>query len=261
MKRILLFAISLILLVSCVPQTNRHSEDTTSNRINREGCIAFMGVRLGLPNDSVKTVLQSNENFIIKDFPDIYTRSGHNTFEDWDEDVISTFFCSIIDTNNDSHGGWGKIRSYADSVTTIYYYIPVENKTDSLYERLRPLFEERYGNPDEEYETGFEVKKDGSDYKIVYNEDVETTLYDRGCYWDFANNQRIYLNDVVYRGYKYEGIFSDHLRVEIVYRDMNPVYKKEEAEKKKQQQENLTKKKAEEERVKNNTKRRKEQQL
>lgn len=250
MKRILLFAISLILLVSCAPQTNRHSEDTTSNRINRDRGIAFMGLRLGLPNDSVKTVLQSNESFVIKDFPDIYTRSGHDTFYGWDEHVVCTFFCSIIDTNNDSHGGWGKIRSYADSVTTIYYYIPVENETDSVYERLRPLFEERYGDPDKEYDS----------YK-VNDKDVETSLYDRGCYWDFANNQRIYLNDVVYRGYKYGGIFSNALRVEVVYRDMNPVYRQEEAQKKKNQQANQAKKKAEEERVKKNSKRREEQQL
>lgn len=249
MKRILLFVISLILLVSC-SQTNQHSEDTTPNRINRDGCIAFMGIRLGLPNDSVKTLLQSNENFIIKEFPDIYTRSGHNIFDDWDEHVVCTFFCSIIDRNNDSHGGWGKIRSYADSVTTIYYYIPVENETDSVYERLRPLFEERYGDPDKEYDS----------YK-VNDKDVETSLYDRGCYWDFANNQRIYLNDVVYRGYKYGGIFSNALRVEVVYRDMNPVYRKKEAQKKKKQQANQAKKKAEEERVKQNSKRREEQQL
>ena len=249
MKRCLLFVISLILLVSCA-QTNRHSEKAAPNRINRDGSIAFMGVRLGLPNDSVKTVLQSDENFIIKEFPDIYTRSGHNTFDGWDEDVVCTFFCSIIDTKNDSHGGWGKVKSDADSVTTIYYYIPVENQTDSVYERLKPLFEERYGAPDEEYDS----------YK-VNDKDVETTLYDRGCYWDFANNQRIYLNDVVYRGYKYGGIFSNALRVEVVYRNMNPVYRKEEAQKKKKQQANQAKKKAEEERVKKNLKRREEQQL
>lgn len=250
MKRSFIFVITLILLISCAPQANRHSEDTAPNRINRDGCIAFMGIRLGLPNDSVKTLLQSNENFIIKDFPDIYTRSGHNTFDGWDEDVVCTFFCSIIDSKNDSHGGWGKVKSDADSVTTIYYYIPVENETDSVYERLRPLFEERYGDPDKEYDS----------YK-VNDKDVETSLYDRGCYWDFANNQRIYLNDVVYRGYKYGGIFSNALRVEVVYRNMNPVYRKEEAQKKKKQQANQAKKKAEEERVKKNLKRREEQQL
>lgn len=260
MKRFFLFVLSVFLLISCT-KTNQHLEDTTSNRINRDGCIAFMGIRLGLSNDSVKTILQTDENFIIKDFPDLYTKSGHNIFDDWDEDVVCTFFSSIIDTKNESHGGWGKVKSDADSVTTIYYYIPVGSETDSLYERLRPLFEERYGNPDEEYETGFEVKKDGSEYKIVYNEDVETTLYDRGCYWDFANNQRIYLNDVVYRGNKYGGIFSDHLRVEIVYRDMTHVYRKEEAEKMKQLQEDQTKKKTEEDKIKKNSKRRKEQQL
>ena len=106
-----------------------------------------MGLRLGLPNDSVKTVLQSSENFIIKEFPDIYTRSGHNIFKDYDENEIGTFFCSIVDTNNDSHGGWGIAKSYADSVTTIYFYIPSSYDTDndSIYERLKPLFVERYG--------------------------------------------------------------------------------------------------------------------
>lgn len=257
MKSSLLFVL-LILLVSCT-QTNRHPENSVSNRLNRDGGIAFMGLRLGLPNDSVKTVFQSSENFIIKEFPDIYTRSGHNIFEDFDEDVVGTFFCSIVDTNNDSHGGWGKVKSYADSVTTIYFYIPSSYDTDndSIYERLKPLFVERYGNPDEEYETGFEVKEN----KIVYNEDVETTLYDRGCYWDFANNQRIYLNNVVYLGSKYGGIFSDAIRVEIVYRDMKAVNRIEDAKKKQQQQEKQEKMKAEEGKKQNNAKQKERQQI
>jgi hypothetical protein len=222
-----------------------------------------MGLRLGLPNDSVNNVLQSSGNFIIKEFPDIYTRSGHNIFEDYDENEIGTFFCSIVDTNNDSHGGWGIAKSYADSVTTIYFYIPSSYDTDndSIYERIKPLLVERYGEPDEEYETGFEVIKDGAGYKIVYNDDVETTLYDIGCYWDFANNQRIYLNNVVYLGSQYGGVFSDALRVEIVYRDMNAVSRKEETQRKKYlkgEKEGLD---AEKERVQYNMKRRKEQQL
>ena len=261
MKRFSLFFISLFLLASCVSQSNRNSEDTSSNRINRDGCIAFMGLRLGLINDSVNNFLQEDEDFIVRDFPDLYERSGHNTFNDLDENEVCTFYCTIIDANDNSHGGWGKVKSDADSVTTIYCYVPVESKNDSVYERLLPLFKERYGDPDEEYETGFEVKQIGSEYKIVYNDDVETNLYDRGCYWDFANNQRIYLNDVVYLGSKYGGVFSDHLRVEIVYRDMNSVYRKEEAEKEKQQQEYQANKKAEEDRVKENKKRRAGQQL
>ena len=222
-----------------------------------------MGLQLGLSNDSVKTVLQSSENFIIKEFPEIYTRSGHNVFEDYAENEIGTFFCSIVDTNNDSHGGWGKVKSYADSVTTIYFYIPssYDTNNDSIYERLKPLFVERYGDPDEEYETGFEVVKDGAEYKIVYNDDVETTLYDKGCYWDFANNQRIYLNNVVYLGSKYGGSFSDAVRIEIVYRDMNVVNGIEKARKKQQQKKEQEKAKAENERKDANRKARETQQL
>lgn len=182
MKRILFFVFSLFILVSCT-QINRDSENSVPNRFNREGGIAFMGLRLGLPNDSVKTVLQSTEIFVIKEFPDIYTRSAHNVFEDYAENEIGTFFCSIVDTNNDSHGGWGKVKSYADSITTIYFYIPssYDTNNDSIFERIKPLFVERYGDPDEEYETGFEVIKDGAEYKIVYNDDVETTLMIKGA--------------------------------------------------------------------------------
>lgn len=256
MKKILFFVFSFFLLVSC-KQTNRHTEHIVSNRINRNDSIAFMGLRLGLPNDSVKTVLQSSENFIIKEFPDIYTRSGHNIFEDWDENVIGTFFCTIIDTNNESHGGWGKVESYVDNVTTIYYYIPTKNETDSIYERIKPLFVERYGEPDKEYETGRKFIKD----EVVYNKDIESTLYDKGCYWDFANNQRIYLNSTVYWGMNNWDIFSVHMRVEIVYRDMKAVRSKEETKKKKKQKEQKERLDAEKKRIQNNMKRRKEQQL
>lgn len=224
MKRGLLFVFILILSVSCT-QTNRHSEDTTTNRINRDGVISFMGLRLGLSNDSVESFLQSSQDFIIKDFPELYDRDRSEYFESLDEDVVCTFFCTIIDTNNDSHGGWGKVKSDVDSVTTVYYYIPTKYETDSIYERIKPLFVERYGEPDEEYETGFEVQEIDSEYKIVYNDDIETTLYDKGCFWDFANNQRIYLNKTVYLGTKYGGVFSDVMRVEIVYRDMTAVKK------------------------------------
>lgn len=243
MKRYFLFIFTIFLVISCV-QNNQNSEASTQNRINRDRRTAFMGLRLGLPNDSVTPVLQSSDYFDIKDFPDIYTRSGHNIFEDFDEVVLGTFFCSIVDANNDSHDGWGKVKSYADSVTTIYYYIPSSYDTDndSIYERIKPLFVERYGDPDEEYETGFEVINDGAEYKIVYNDDVETTLYDKGCYWDFANNQRIYLNNVVYLGSKYGGTFSDAIRIEIVYRDMNAVNRIEDARKKQQEQEERVKK-------------------
>ena len=262
MKRFLFFVFSSVLLASCT-QSNRHSENSVPNRFNREGGIAFMGLRLGLPNDSVKNILQSSENFIIKEFPEIYTRSGHNIFEDYDENKIGTFFCSIVDTNNDSHGGWGIAKSYADSVTTIYFYIPSSYDTDndSIYERIKPLFVERYGEPDKEYETGFEVIKDGAGYKIVYNDDFETTLYDKGCYWDFANNQRIYLNNVVYLGSKYGGIFSDAIHIEIVYRDMKAVSRNEEAQRKKEQQEEKEKMDAEKERIDANRKAKESQQL
>lgn len=252
MKRSLFLVLSLIMLASCT-QTNRHSENNVPNRFNREGEITFMGLRLGLPNDSVKTVLQSSENFIIKEFPDIYTRSGHNIFEDYDENEIGTFFCSIVDTNNDSHGGWGIAKSYADSVTTIYFYIPssYDTNNDSIYERLKPLFVERYGDPDKEYDS----------YAADDKKDVETSLYDRGCYWDFDNNQRIYLNNVVYMGYKYGGVFADAIRIEIVYRDMNAVNRIKNARKKQQQQKEQEKVKAEKDRKDANRKARESQQL
>lgn len=250
------YVFSLFLLVSCI-QTIRHPENSIPNRFNREGRIAFMGLRLGLPNDSVKTVLQSSENFIIKDFPDIYTRSGHDVFEDYAENEIATFFCTIIDTNNENHGGWGKVKSYVDSVTTIYYYIPTKNETDSIYERIKPLFVERYGEPDKEYETGRKFTKD----KVVYNEDIESNLYDKGCYWNFVNNQRIYLNSTVYWGMNNWDIFSDCMRVEIVYRDMKAVNKIENARKKRQQQKEQAKTKADIERKDANRKARESQQL
>ena len=62
-------------------------------------------------------------------------------------------------------------------------------------------------------------------------------------------------------GTKYGGTFSDAIRIEIVYRDMNAVNRIEDARKDQQQQEEKVKMKAEEERVKDNMKRREEQQL
>lgn len=255
MKRFLFFIFSLIMLVSCT-QTNRHSENSVKNRFNREGGIAFMGLRLGLPNDSVKTVLQSSENFIIKEFPDIGSSSGHNIFEDYDEYEVGTFFCSIVDTNNDSHGGWGIVKSYADSVTTIYFYIQpsYDTNNDSIFARLKPLFVERYGEPDKEYDSY--VANDKKDVK-----EVETSLYDRGCYWDFTDNQRIYLNNVVYMGSEYGGYFLDAIRVEIVYRDMKAVNRIKDARKKQRQKEEQNKIKAEKERKDANRKARESQQL
>ena len=92
-------------------------------------------------------------------------------------------------------------------------------------------------------------------------EDVEVSLYDRGCYWDFDNNQRIYLNNVVYMGYKNYDIFAGAIRIEIVYRDMNAVNRIKNARKKQQQQKEQERVKAEKERMDANRKARESQQL
>ena len=263
MKKLLFFVTSLILLASCT-QTKKQGEEPTPapNRINRDGGIAFMGLRLGLSNDSVKTVLQASENLIVKDFPDFYRRDSQSIFDGWDEKEVGSFFCTVIDANNESHGGWGRVKSDVDSITTIYFYIPSEEETDSIFERLKPLFIERYGDPDEEYDFGqFDQIHDIVGNTAFLKEEAQTTLYDRGCYWDFANDQRIYLDKKLYLGTRHRGLFGDHEHIEIVYRDMKVVKRIEEAKILKEQQTEQANKKAEEERVKNNTKLREEQQL
>ena len=263
MKKILFFIASLILLASCTQTKTQGKEPTPApNRINRNGGIAFMGLRLGLSNDSVKIVLQASENLIVREFPDFYRSNSQSIFDGRDENEVSSFFCTIVDTKNESHGGWGIVKSDVDSITTIYFYIPTEENTDSVFERLKPLFIERYGDPDEEYDFGqFDQVHDIVGNTAVLKEKAQTTLYDRGCYWDFANGQRIYLDKKIYLGTKNGDIFGDHEHIEIVYRDMKVVQRIEEVKMLKKQQTEQAKKKAEEEKVKKNMKRREEQQL
>lgn len=253
MKKIffVLLAMSLVIVACKNSPQSKTSAESISTQKNRTDSIVFMGIQLGIPCVSVDSIIDSSSLVTRRELPagfDCCVGSSNNSmFDNPEEKNISTFFTQIVDNKNDSHDGWGIIKSDNDRITTIHYIIPNCDDILDVYEKIQELYIERYGEPDQ-----------------LYDGEVTSHLRNAGCYWEFPNNQRITLNRCEYSGSTgYEGgidwasKFKVFERVEIAYQDLNAMQRQkqieENAEKARQQ--------AEEERIDANRKARKTQQL
>lgn len=214
-----------------------------------------MGIQLGLPCVSVNATIDSLNLITKTELPDGFDRytvtSNNSMFDNSEEKIVSTFFTRIIDKKNESHDGWGIIKSDSDRITTIQVIIPNCSDVLDVYNQIQELYVERYGDPDQSYEG-----------------EVKAELRNKGCYWEFSNNQRITLNRCVYSGSNgHEGgidwasMFKKFERVEIVYQDMKAIYRHEAAEKAKAEEEERQRMQDEEDRKSENRKVRARQQL
>lgn len=213
--------------------------------------IAFMGIQIGEPNGNEKTLIDSSRQIMQVDLPEGFRRyigkSNRSMFDNPAEKTISTFFASIIDNQDEKHNGWGIVKSDGDSITTIHFIIP-NCELDTVFDRMKTLFVERYGESDSTYVEG-------------EDEELQNIL----CYWNFINNKRITLNKCEYNSstisHEWEQLFKTYERVEIVYQDMNAVYRHEAAERVKAEEEKQQNRKVEEDRKAQNRKARENQQL
>ena len=219
-KFILPFLASALFLLNACNYRHANIEDTNSeNAINRDKIISFMGIKLGTPNNKYKSIIDSLDNVLSTDLPDAIKYSclgsgNGSLFDNPSEKNIGTFLASIINENYEKYDGWGIVASDGDSITKIHYIIYQPDYVDSIYVCLKSLYEKQYGSPDEEYQ------KEGSMCNI-------------GCIWNFAHNQRIYLNKSI-ANIDWTHSFQ---RVEIVYQDMNPIQKQEEQARKEREKE------------------------
>lgn len=220
-----LFASALFILYACNSRNSRpgnmgETNTESVNSINRDKTISFMGIKLGTPNNKYKSIIDSLDNVLSTDLPDAITYSclgsgNGSLFDNPSEKNIGTFMASIINENNEKYNGWGIAASDGDSITKIHYIIYQPDYVDSIYVCLKSLYEKQYGSPDEEYE------KKGS------------AMCNIGCIWNFTHNQRIYLNKSIAN----IGWTHGYQRVEIVYKDMNPIQKQEERARKEREKE------------------------
>ena len=253
MKKILFLLLSIsLVIVSCKqsPQSKAYEEPVSTQK-NRTDSIVFMGIQLGIPCISVEATIDSSNLITKKELPEGFGRymgaSNNSLFDNPEEKIISTFFTQIIDKKNESHDGWGIIKSDSDIITTIQVIIPYCDDVLDVYNQIQELYVEKYGEPDQSYEG-----------------EVKAEMRNTGCYWEFPNSQRITLNICKYSGRGgYEGgidwasKFKGFERVEIAYQDMKAIWRqmqKEEKAKEARQQE-------ERERIDANRKARESQQL
>ena len=207
-----------LLLVSCI-QTPNHSQTGSSegSRKNRDKNISFMGIRLGATNGSEVAVIDSSEQLITRSLPDgfqYYLGSGNGAiFENPREKTLNTFFTSVIDKQNDKHSGWGMVKSDCDSITTIHFIFTSCEDIQDVFNKIKGLYVERYGQPDDSCVVKLDKEGTAADLQNSY------------CFWEFSNDQRITLNRYEYVGYEYGGLFSNSERVEIVYQDMKAVHR------------------------------------
>lgn len=216
-----LLATALFMLNACTsrPTNVEDKNDVVKiNRFNREKTISFLGIKLGTPNKRLKSVIDTLDNVIITDVPEFIDRHffGESVFSNYRERSVGSFFSSVIGENNESYEGWGMAFSDGDSITRIHFMIKAYF-VDSVFNNIKLKYLEKYGDPDEEYE-------------IKGNTDL---LQDIGCYWNFKNDQRIYLHKFI----SHDSWTIDFERVEIAYIDMKSIQRKEELEEQKRIQE------------------------
>lgn len=216
-----LLATALFMLNACTsrPTNVEDKNDVVKiNRFNREKTISFLGIKLGTPNKRLKSVIDTLDNVIITDVPEFIDRHffGESVFSNYRERSVGSFFSSVIGENNESYEGWGMAFSDGDSITRIHFMIKAYF-VDSVFNNIKLRYLENYGDPDEEYE-------------IKGNTDL---LQDIGCYWNFKNDQRIYLHKFI----SHDSWTIDFERVEIAYIDMKSIQRKEELEEQKRIQE------------------------
>ena len=248
---IVLLFLSLIIASCNQSSSTKQSEEQISTQRNRTDSIAFMGVQLGVSNESIEAIIDSSHLVTKIALPDRFNRylgsSNNSIFDNPEEKIISTFFTQIIDKKNNSHDGWGIVKSDCDSTTTIQIIMPDCDDVVDVYNKIKELYIERYGEPDQSYEG-----------------EVIDYLQNTGCYWEFPDSQRITLNRCEYSGTAgYEGgidwgsRFRAFERVEVAYQSLKAIQrlkqKEEQAEKERQ--------KAEKERIDANRKARESQQL
>lgn len=243
MKRIhFIYLFYALLLTSCIQTANRsQTGSNTESKKNRDKNITFMGIRLGAPNGSEVAVIDSSEQLIKRGLPDgfdNYLGYGNGAiFENPREKTLNTFFTSIIDKQNDKHSGWGMVKSDCDSITTIHFIFTSCEDVQDVFNKIKGLFVEQYGQPDDSCVVKLDKKGIAADLQNSY------------CFWKFSNDQRITLNRYEYVGYEYGGLFIDSKRVEIIYQDMKAINRlkkaireREIAEKQKRNQEEKARK-------------------
>lgn len=242
---------SISLLIASCNQTTKTKapEEQTVTKRNRTDTIVFMGIRLGIPNEKTGIIIDSSNQITREALPDGFNRyigsSNNSIFENPEERTIHTFYTHIIDKKDESHDAWGIIKSDCDYVTTIHIIIP--SCKDGLYDKIRELYIDRYGEPDQEY-----------------NEGVNSYLENSGCFWEFSNNQRITLNKCEYSGtagyvggIDWSSKFKAFERVEVGYQDLKALQRLKQKEDKAEE----TRLQAEKERLNANRKAREDQQI
>ena len=246
-KRIILKSVTIaflaIMMGACTNASRSSSqgetqEETASKRLNRNVKIGFQGISLGTPNKDISSLLKQLENVTQTEIPYRVKQnsSGSNAscYANDYEDITATFESAIIDNTETAHEGYGMLFSDGDSITKIVFTIQESGNPEGVYKRLFPLFYNKYGAPDEEYES-----------------EVESYLQNIGVFWNFDNKQRICLNRCVYAGGasgEFGDLFKTYQRVEVIYQDLNALERKA-AREKEEQQKKIDAQKAKEERI------------
>ena len=257
MKKLLFLLLFISLVIGSCKQSpqSKASEEPVNAQKNRTDSIVFMGIQLGIPCVSLDATIDSSSLITKKELPDGFDRylvaSNNSIFDNPEEKIVSTFFTQIIDKKNESHDGWGIIKSDSDRITTIQVIIPYCDDVLDVFNRIQELYVEKYGEPDQ-----------------LYEGEVKAYLRNIGCIWEFPNSQQITLNRCEYSGSAgYEGgidwasKFKGFERVEIAYQDINALERKDTREKE-EEQKRIDAKRAEKEMTRSTNKaKRQSQQL
>lgn len=226
MKRLFCIYLSILSLTftSCVHQhdsqtTHVKNETKKRERVHEQNTIlSFKGIKIGGTTslDSIKSLLLQDStvrasSILLGDYT-LYMEYPSDICNTDSEEGIGFFTTSIIIKDQQSNTHFdieGTACLYKeDSIISKIVFL-VDNC--KWYEDIRQLYIEKYGEPDEEYD-----EPSGSEF-----------FNNKGVYWDFCNNQRLYINKFEYNGgmrniYEFDKKAQSEQRMEIIYRDMTP---------------------------------------
>lgn len=250
MKRLFGIYLSLLYLTftCCIHQKGSQTMHIKNEKEQRERTyeqntiLSFKGIKIGGTTslDCIKSLLLQDSTIRTSSI----LLGNHTLYMEHPSDICNTdseeglgFFTTTIvvkDRQSNTHfdiEGTACLYKEDSTISKIVFLVD----DCKWYEDILQLYIGKYGKPDEEYD-----EPSGSEF-----------FNNKGVYWDFHNNQRLYINKFEYNGgmrniYEFDNKAQSEQRVEIIYRDMKPYIKQKRTQAKQHKQEQMRQQKKQE---------------
>lgn len=247
MKRLFyIYFLSLSLTFTCCVHPNgsqtmhiKNEKEQRERTHEQNTILSFKGIKIGgmTSLDSINSLLLQDStvkasSILLGDYT-LYLEYPSDICNTNSEEGLGFFTTSIVVKDRQSNTHFeieGTACLYREDSTISKIVFLVDGC--EWYNEILQLYIEKYGKPDKTYH-----KKSGSRF-----------FEDNGVYWEFCNNQRLYINKFEYNGgmrniHEFDQKARTLQRLEIIYRDMRPAMKDEIRREKLRRQERIQRRK------------------